>query len=49
MITTGVSDVNNVEVLSGLSEGDVVQVVTLTAGMPGVAPTPQPAMPSGLR
>ena len=49
VITTGVSDVNNVEVLSGLSEGDVVQVVTLTAGKPGVAPTPQPTMPSGLR
>ncbi len=49
VITTGVSDVNNVEVLSGLSEGDVVEAVTLTAGKAGVAATPQPTMPSGLR
>jgi HlyD family secretion protein len=47
VITTGVSDANNVEVLSGLNEGDVVEVVTLTAAKAG---TPaQPTIPSGLR
>ena len=48
VVTTGVSDTNNVEVLSGLNEGDVVEVVTLTTGNGG-GPTAQPTMPSGLR
>jgi multidrug efflux pump subunit AcrA (membrane-fusion protein) len=49
VITTGVSDANNVEVLTGLTEGDVVEVVTLTTAKAGSAPTPQPTVPSGLR
>jgi HlyD family secretion protein len=49
VITTGVSDANNVEVLSGLNEGDIVEVATLTTAKPGSTPEPQPTIPSGLR
>jgi HlyD family secretion protein len=49
VITTGASDANNVEVLTGLSEGDVVEVVTLTSAKPGAKPTAVPTIPGGLR
>ena len=49
VITTGVSDANNVEVLSGLTEGDIVEVATLTTAKAGSTSGPQPTIPSGLR
>ena len=49
VITTGVSDANNVEVLTGLTEGDTVEVVTLTTAKAGSTPKLQPTIPSGLR
>lgn len=48
VITTGASDNDNVEVLSGLSEGDTVVVPALTS--PGAGgPTPQPTLPGGIK
>jgi len=49
VITTGASDANNVEVLTGLVEGDTVEVVTLTTAKAGATPKPQATIPSGLR
>jgi len=49
VITTGVSDANNVEVLTGLTEGDIVEVVTLTTAKADSTPKVQPTIPSGLR
>ncbi len=50
VVTTGATDTNNVEVLTGLAEGDVVQVASLV-GANGKAPTPKaaPTIPGGLR
>jgi HlyD family secretion protein len=47
VVTTGVSDNNNVEVLSGLNEGDVIVVPALTSASSG--PTPQPTLPGGVQ
>jgi HlyD family secretion protein len=49
VVTTGVSDNDQIEVLSGLNEGDIVEVAAL-AGAKG-APTPKPAatLPGGVR
>jgi HlyD family secretion protein len=51
VVTTGVSDNNNVEILTGLAEGDVV-VLPAVAGAAGAAaggPTPVPTIPGGIR
>ena len=52
VVTTGVSDNNNVEVVSGLAEGDVVVLpaVAGAGGAPGDGgPTPVPTIPGGIR
>jgi HlyD family secretion protein len=53
VVTTGVSDNNQVEVLTGLNEGDVivVPVVGNAGGGDGAAggPTPVPTLPGGIR
>jgi HlyD family secretion protein len=47
VIATGLSDANNVEVLSGLNEGDVLVVPVLVGG--SSEPERQPTLPSGIR
>jgi len=47
VITTGLSDANNVEVVSGLQEGDVL-VVPVLLGQSS-QPKKQPTLPSGIR
>jgi multidrug efflux pump subunit AcrA (membrane-fusion protein) len=47
VVATGLSDANNVEVLSGLEEGDVLVVPVLVTG--GSGPERQPTLPSGIR
>lgn len=49
IVTTGVTDSTNVEILTGLAEGDIVEVVTLTSAKPGTKPTAVPTIPGGLR
>ena len=48
-VTTGASDANNVEILTGLVEGDTVVVATLTTTKAGATPKPAATIPSGLR
>jgi len=47
VITTGVTDTENVEVLTGLNDGDVLVVPALTSG--SNAATPQPTLPGGIQ
>jgi HlyD family secretion protein len=47
VVTTGVSDNNNVEVLTGLGEGDVIVVPALSSASAG--PTPQATLPGGIQ
>jgi hypothetical protein len=50
VITTGLSDNTNVEVLTGLVEGDVIVMPSINATTgPGAAPTPIPTIPGGIR
>jgi HlyD family secretion protein len=50
VITTGVSDNSNVEVVSGLAEGDVVVMPSINSGTgSSAAPTPIPTIPGGIR
>ncbi len=49
VITTGVSDNANVEVVTGLSEGDVVVMPAINAAGAAGAPTPIPTIPGGIR
>jgi RND family efflux transporter MFP subunit len=51
VVTTGLSDTTNVEVLTGLAEGDVVVVPSVGAGPGGATggPTPVPTLPGGIR
>lgn len=49
VVTTGVSDTNNVEILTGLAEGDTVEVATLTTAKGTPTPKAQPTIPGGLR
>lgn len=48
-VTTGASDSNQIEITSGLNEGDVVVVVSLTASKAAPTPKPQPTLPGGVR
>jgi len=48
VISTGLSDANNVEVLAGLNEGDVVVVPVLLTGSSSDLEQ-QPTLPSGIR
>jgi HlyD family secretion protein len=49
VVTTGVSDNNNVEIVSGLVEGDVVILPAVAGGAAGGGPTPVPTIPGGIR
>ncbi len=49
VITTGVSDDNNVEVLSGLAEGDIVVAPALGNASAGPTAAPQPTLPGGVK
>lgn len=48
VVTTGFSDTNNVEILTGLEEGDVIVVPTLVTGSAD-QPDVEPTLPSGIR
>jgi HlyD family secretion protein len=50
VVTTGISDDANVEILTGLAEGDIVVVPALNTALPGGGgPTPVPTIPGGIR
>lgn len=49
VVTTGASDDNNVEVLTGLNEGDVVVAPALGSAASGPTPKPQPTLPGGVK
>jgi HlyD family secretion protein len=49
VVTTGLSDNTNVEVVTGLSEGDIVVMPAINATGGGAAPTPIPTIPGGIR
>jgi HlyD family secretion protein len=49
VITTGVSDNDNVEVLSGLADGDVVVAPALGAASAGPTARAQPTLPGGVK
>jgi RND family efflux transporter MFP subunit len=49
VVTTGATDTQQVEILTGLSEGDVVVVAALTSARPGATPKPQPTLPGGVK
>ena len=49
VVTTGASDGGTVEVLTGLNEGEVVTVVTITSGSAGSTPEARPTLPGGVR
>ena len=49
IVTTGASDTNNVEILTGLAEGDTVAVATLITTKAGATPKAAATIPSGLR
>jgi RND family efflux transporter MFP subunit len=48
VVATGFSDANNVEILSGLEEGDVIVVPALVSGSDD-EPDREPTLPSGIR
>jgi HlyD family secretion protein len=49
LVTTGATDTEQVEILSGLNEGDVVVVVALTSAKPGSTPKAQPTLPGNVK
>jgi hypothetical protein len=50
VVTTGISDANNVEVLTGVAENDVLVVPAVNASQPGGGgPTPVPTIPGNVR
>jgi len=50
VVTTGISDDANIEILTGLAEGEIVVVPALNAALPGGGgPTPVPTIPGGIR
>ena len=48
VVATGFADANNVEILSGLAEGDVIVVPALVGGSRS-GPDKEPTLPSGIR
>jgi len=48
IVGTGFSDANNVEIVSGLEEGDVIVVPALVSGS-DEEPDREPTLPSGIR
>lgn len=49
VVTTGATDTEQVEILSGLNDGDVVVVVALTSAKPGSTPKAQPTLPGNVK
>ena len=49
VVTTGATDTEQVEVLTGLNENDVVVVPALTSARPGSTPKAQPTLPGGVK
>ncbi len=49
VVTTGATDTQQVEILTGLNEGDVVVVAALTSAKPGSTPKAQPTLPGGVK
>ena len=49
VVTTGVSDSSQIEIVTGLVEGDVVVVASLTSAKPGSTPKAQPTLPGNVR
>ena len=49
VVTTGATDNEQIEIVTGLSEGDIVVVASLTSAKPGSAPKAQATLPGGVR
>ena len=49
VVTTGASDADQVEIVTGLAEGEVVVVASLTSAKPGSTPKAQPTLPGNVR
>ena len=49
IVTTGVSDSAQIEIVTGLVEGEVVVVASLTSAKPGSTPKAQPTPPGNVR
>jgi RND family efflux transporter MFP subunit len=49
VVTTGATDNQQVEILTGLTDGDVVVVASLTTAKPGSTPKAQPTLPGGVK
>lgn len=49
IVTTGATDTQQVEILTGLAENDVVVVASLTSARPGSTPKAQPTLPGGVK
>ncbi len=49
VVTTGATDTENVEILTGLNEGDVVVMAALASANAGATPKAQPTLPGGVK
>ena len=49
VVTTGASDTENVEIVTGLNEGDTIVVAALASASAGATPKSQPTLPGGVR
>ncbi len=49
VVTTGATDTQQVEILTGLNEGDIVVVAALTSAKPGSTPKAQPTLPGNVK
>jgi multidrug efflux pump subunit AcrA (membrane-fusion protein) len=49
VVTTGANDGEQVEIASGLEDGNTIVVVTLTSGETGSTPEAEPTLPGGVR
>lgn len=49
VVTTGATDNQQVEIVTGLNEGDVVVVASLTSAKPGSTPKAQATLPGGVK
>jgi HlyD family secretion protein len=48
-VTTGASDNDQIEIVTGLNDGDVVVVASLTSSKAVATPKPAPTLPGGVR
>lgn len=49
VVTTGTSNNDEVEILTGLTDGDIVEVASLTSSKTSATPKPAPTLPGGVR